>query len=350
MSALSGTNRAIALTTDTFNVFYSVEVINKRREMGQDISVETVDVANKLTLLGFGLVEFGLLLANAQTRTLEYLKYFETIPRVLNIPIQYAVAARHNNGSFIANIAAFERGVVAPILGYLRVSAERDFYSEKNSLETGLDNDGQKITDPTECKKNMETSAKLASTAVKIKLGADCCSGTIGLGLSGLVFQELAAYFQPPIPQQTLPVPQQNSTAQDPFDENDEISLLALDRIPQPLHGDPVFSAYSCAIGLMPIRFVVGDPTTNPPVIYEKSVILNWLARNPINPTSPISRRPLQPDQLLPRPGIQALIDSRLALYSKGLNEYLSTNVNTPVDETIIAQARQEQPNIQIAE
>ena len=136
------------------------------------------------------------------------------------------------------------------------------------------------------------------------------------------------------------PVPQQNSTAQDPFDENDEISLLALDRIPQPLHGDPVFSAYSCAIGLMPIRFVVGDPTTNPPVIYEKSVILNWLARNPINPTSPISRRPLQPDQLLPRPGIQALIDSRLALYSKGLNEYLSTNVNTPVDETIIAQAK----------
>ena len=109
MSALSGTNRAIALTTDTFNVFYSVEVINKRREMGQDISVETVDVANKLTLLGFGLVEFGLLLANAQTRTLEYLKYFETIPRVLNIPIQYAVAARHNNGSFIANIASIRK-------------------------------------------------------------------------------------------------------------------------------------------------------------------------------------------------------------------------------------------------
>jgi hypothetical protein len=102
-----------------------------------------------------------------------------------------------------------------------------------------------------------------------------------------------------------------------------EFNLLALEEIPLPLHADGVFRRYICPITHQPIRFPVGDPNGN--TIYERSAILNWLQ---VRRVSPITRRPLFPHQLIPKPGLQALIDHRLGFHERRLWNYLQQSLS----------------------
>ena len=102
---------------------------------------------------------------------------------------------------------------------------------------------------------------------------------------------------------------------------NGDHDLKRLAFIPKALHNDPIFQRCICPITLEPIRYIVGDP--NGHGLYEKSAIKKWIEEHG---NSPLTHKPLNQFQLVPKPGIQALIDYRLDFYSGKLKQNTQMN------------------------
>ncbi len=79
--------------------------------------------------------------------------------------------------------------------------------------------------------------------------------------------------------------------------------------IPEDLLEDEVLTQYPCAITKDPVHHPVLDPT-NGDSLYEHSVVLQHLRRNP---SSPATRNPLHPRDLIRLPALERFIESRIA-------------------------------------
>lgn len=147
---------------------------------------------------------------------------------------------------------------------------------------------------------------------------------------------------QPPSPIVSSPVPPVSTTQEEDSDvPANPYDFLAYKRsIPKILHTDVVLAKYECILALDPIRDPVGDPTGKT-ALYERSEILKALAKNPI---SPGTRLPLQPYQLVEKPAIKALIESRLKLHSDSNKAGLKLVMETPADPILQAAADAEHP------
>ena len=77
--------------------------------------------------------------------------------------------------------------------------------------------------------------------------------------------------------------------------------------IPDTFDDDPILDQYRCPITRAPIRHVVIDPTSGR--MYERAAIEEWIGRYHI---SPLTRRPLEIDDLAPASEVQAIIDNQL--------------------------------------
>ena len=77
--------------------------------------------------------------------------------------------------------------------------------------------------------------------------------------------------------------------------------------IPEEFGDDEVLSQYICPIAQNLIRHPTTDPTSGR--VYERTAIEEWIDRHH---TSPLSRAPLEKDQLVPNREVQERIDNRL--------------------------------------
>ena len=104
--------------------------------------------------------------------------------------------------------------------------------------------------------------------------------------------------------------------------------------IPEFLNEDFVFSKYCCPISSLPIRDPVGDPTTesSTTILYDRLHIVRWLSSNS---TSPVTRRPLTVEQLVPKPLLKELIDQRLHSYSVAFEKTMQEVNLEPIDDAM---------------
>lgn len=113
--------------------------------------------------------------------------------------------------------------------------------------------------------------------------------------------------------------------------------------IPQTMHDDIVLSKYICTITQEPMRDPVADPTNGGKTLYERAAIVKWLQTKN---TSPATRFTLNDFQLLERPALSALINSRLKLHSRGSRNKKPLNLNAPADPVLQAAADAEEKKI----
>ncbi len=104
------------------------------------------------------------------------------------------------------------------------------------------------------------------------------------------------------------------------FDPTDFVSLSS---IPTYLENDPILSENVCPITGLPIRHPVSDPVCRDHV-YEERAIRRWLERNPV---SPLTRKPMSPEDLMPRPDITGRIEERLNQYRDVVRRILSEGI-----------------------
>lgn len=123
--------------------------------------------------------------------------------------------------------------------------------------------------------------------------------------------------------------------------EHDPLDLLRWPCIPEALQNDPVLKRYICPISLSPIRYPVGDP--NGVTIYDFPNIVQALR---VNPVSPVTRRPLHVEQLIPKPALLALINSRLLAYEEKIKQYLREGGTPAVDGRVAQVALEENPRL----
>jgi len=112
---------------------------------------------------------------------------------------------------------------------------------------------------------------------------------------------------------------------QDEFEPVGEVqagfNLLALRKIPEPLHADALLKRYICPVTQKPIRYPVTDPNGN--AIYEREAILRWLETHG---TSPVTFRPLHARDLVLKSDLKQMIDSRLRFHGERLQNYIGQN------------------------
>lgn len=107
-------------------------------------------------------------------------------------------------------------------------------------------------------------------------------------------------------------------------DLGEQIDLKRYKFIPSELHEDEVFKQFICSITRVPIRYVVGDPTSlGSPIYYERNAIHGWLRGQNV---SPLTRKPLSISILKPCVAIQALINARLDTYTERIREEIRSN------------------------
>ena len=111
-----------------------------------------------------------------------------------------------------------------------------------------------------------------------------------------------------------------------------DLDLIHYPNIPLPLHGDQVFRQYICPITQAPIRDPVRDPT-NGMTLYERTAIVAWLQQDRDNPQSPMTRLPLQVEQLQEVPLVRNIINSRLLEYQERLTHFIEELAEEPAGQ-----------------
>ena len=82
---------------------------------------------------------------------------------------------------------------------------------------------------------------------------------------------------------------------------------LEQDGIPETFQNDIILRQFTCLITRRPILHPIGDP--NGRTYYERRAIIQWLKTSS---ESPVTRQPLQVEQLVETPALAALIAARL--------------------------------------
>jgi hypothetical protein len=97
--------------------------------------------------------------------------------------------------------------------------------------------------------------------------------------------------------------------------EAEGFNLLARQTIPDQFYDDTTLMENICPITGVPIRHPVKEPVTN--TIYERAAIETWID---LHHTSPMTRLPLEKQNLILVPEIQAKINNRLQQIQNNLN------------------------------
>ena len=346
-NALSRIGTGITLVCDAAKIIETVDRIYTRNELPGMLQPF---LANRLVLLGFTIAEVGMICAGAKSQSLEKLKAVEILPRVFNLPFEFVMQIPEKL-DLLGVVSLVEKGILSPMTEIASVAAQCSYYQEKKYVEMSANdlkearrpiyerdylNDEYRITgykpvDLGECQRTIDGSIAVANASALLRLA------TVVFDSSLPIYERLSFYlFGRRIPNQ----PAQNIQNAEVQDENEGLDLRLLSVIPAPLHGDAVFSKFICPISQLPIRDPVRDPTTvgNAKVLYEREVILRWLQ---INPTSPYTMEPLEPDELIECPALKLVIDDRLDHHSRELIRYFQNRQDDPInreDQEIIDQ------------
>ena len=249
------------------------------------------------------------------------LKGLELVFRVADCFTSVCGEAHACSPGLKGKVKVIERGVVAPIIALARTVLElevmelEDFLSlspeEREANKTIKDSEGNFLRD-------------LPTDSAEIRELINYNKGNINPHRIARLLEE-SAFVANTIVQSDVPIQNEAQDIQQAATPrlNDRIlafvnektdGFLSLDSIPDFLHDDLVFSRYVCPISLQPIRYPVADP--NGVTVYELGAITEALRNNPV---SPVTRRPLTVEQLLPRPALKALIDHRLQYHENQL-------------------------------
>ncbi len=258
-------------------------------------------------------------------------------------------------------VGHFERNMLCPMVGLCRSYAEAEVLEEKAYLELSpeefaatkrtIEKDDKtggttafthKPLDREECQKvisefsSFSDKAKIFEAVVQSGLLTTCAIGIearckklaevlqarehyIHPGVPALLDHNvLAAIILPP---ESVSLPPRVQPAQDLLINS--LDLLASPSIPEALQDDVVFSANICPISREPIRHPVGDPNNR--TIYERDYLYRAIDQTGL---SPITRRPLTREQLIPMPDLQNRIDSRLRMYQEAFRAYIAEHQN----------------------
>ncbi len=310
----SSTARVLVAVGDILNV---VEAMNKRdsaQRRNLDTTWETASVVHRLALLGFTCVETSLLLNGSNPEKLALLKRLEELPRAAGIPIELELQKPDIDGTTTSAIRVLSKGIIAPFADMLRVRYEESGYQAQAYLKAHHEDPtaqmpvyetvysgessstkliGYKLIDPLECRKTIQGATTYANIATSMRV----------------VCEELGRFLSP--------APLQESDVEEPAEWHD---LLALQRIPPPLHNDVIFRQYMCLITREPIRDPVRDP--NGHTLYERAAIYNWL-NGDSRRGSPTTRLPMTIRDLQEVPAVRAIIDARLQFHQQILIYFL---------------------------
>lgn len=351
MSLNALTNGFVTLC-DGVNLVDSLHKTYTYRNHDENQGIRTASILNRLAILGFKAGESIAQVKGANPEKLRNIKSGELFFRVVDLPIKIHEVAQ----SEADTLRFLERAVVAPISDVIRVSAEVQVHEEnhylreyekdpQNSKRPVFESDeegcphivGYRSVDPKECKENIKSGRKTANISAVVRIASEVGIGSKSVKVSCNLYERLAYWIRARI----------NNTGTNLQHQGPAINLIALNEIPQPLENDVVFRRYTCAISQNPIRDPVGDP--NGHTLYERSEIMAWLNRG--NYTSPITRLPLRPRQLIEKPVLKRLIENRLTYHGQHLLNYIQANpnlqvhLNTPVDPNLQAAVDQENPH-----
>ena len=176
-----------------------------------------------------------------------------------------------------------------------RAKAKRPVYKLVEDCENGhYEHIGDKPVDKTECERILRTSESVARTAETVELVAAYRLPTTATGLIVIAAAFVHAFGQ---------------VYRERREQERGLGAAFLERetIPEEFEDDEILSQYTCPITQSPIRHPVIDPTSG--TMYERAAIEEWIDHHH---TSPLSRAPLEKDQLVPNREIQERIDNRL--------------------------------------
>jgi len=345
-NAISSTAKVLTAIYDTLRVVESCEKLFEAQDAHQACFLEKASVVNRLILLGFTIAEVGMVIGGKKSDALAALKAIELVPRVLDLPLTINLEATKSDGSLRSVIGLVEKGVIASGASILRVSAQSHCYIEQHYMQmspeelknakrpvyelkwNGSEHEqvlvGHKPVDLEECKDNFAKEGRngMVAAAVAYWAQSDFVETVMGEQRAPL-YERLHNFFR-------------RAPGQQAVQENPHVDVEALEvdfqrypRIPNVLHNDDVFRRFICPITHDPIRDPVRDPTNNQ-TLYERSAIVNWLR---VHRNSPMTRRPLEIDQLIEAPGIKAVIDRRLDHHRQGLLNYIEEHLQDPIPE-----------------
>ena len=348
------------------SVFHGINIacgaLNTLRSTGKlfsdndiPLSLRIADVAVQCFGVGCDIYEVDLLLHHAHATQLLQLKNVEILDKVIAIPIRCSAecirALKTEKLDFGTLIKCLERGVLSPLTDFVRVGNELDVYDEKQYLEMTPE---ELAKHPRPIYKNVgdadspiividhyepRTKENCQAYIDQFTHNANCASGMkCALDAGVLRISMKTAYYalitllQQNAAPQTGPTLSPTATAsntnvlnieqeeENPLDLIDSIDLIHQKSIPSILATiDPFFQDYLCSISHTPMKDPVQDPTGGSH-LYDKVWIL-WALRR--ERKSPITRLPLQPHQLIPRPDLKALINTRLRMHQERIQQIM---------------------------
>jgi U-box domain. len=351
----------------------AVNELLKRSEENEGKALQTASAVNKLVLLGFSIGEIGALLGGASSSSLMHLKSWELLPRGAELPIEAGkyIVKLTKDPSVENHIQLVEKGLIAPISGFIGTLADASAYYEKHFIEMSPEEreqatrpvyeydsfeesfvlTGYKPVNLEECQKNLAMLQNLSSASGCVRISAELEIIGNSYKSAKSLYGQLALFFERHGERissfqhrcKEAPIQQNETPKEKEEDLQENISLRALPFIPSPLHQDEVFKQYICPITQLPIRHPVGDP--NGCTVYERSAILAWLM---IQSVSPITKEPLTPDKLIERPALELLINRRLQEHEEKLWAYVASSpqlqeqLSSPPPSELIQDVEQE--------
>ncbi len=295
--------------------------------------LDQLSLGNRVVNVTFSIADVAFTIAGADNATMEQLKQLETYSRTSNVFVQIAKQYNQMEPGFQGKLVFIERGIVAPTVDVARSIFESDAYREKGLL--GRLSKEKNPIQYEECKKRLDDSVTGVRNSTFIRAGAEF---SVVSSAAKTIYQRLADRF---IPLRHAAGANQANAA------NNVFSLVALNRIPDEFANDVILSRYICPISQAPIRFPVGDPDGTH--VYEREEIIAWIR---LRHTSPMTRRALNEQDLVPKPALQALINHRLRFHEQHLMAYVAQsplyqlNETLPADPNLQGNANQENPNL----
>jgi hypothetical protein len=383
--------KGFVLACDVLNLLNG---INKIQESENNRWMHAAYLVNRIVILGCTFTHIGLELNGAKSETLEREKIIELIPRFTDVFVRFGreLALLEESGTPL-NIQTlfrpFQKGILAPFSDLAITGIEFEAYNDKHYLDMTpeefekvrhkefCDDNGNVYEydiSLEDCKLELEQAPKMLMAASLARFAFEACAiNATANTCSSLIhymrnFRRLANDLEaannqaPPLPRradanipaipplQPPPVRRAAIPPANPIEEfsEDDIGLFVnLPFIPPPLYNDPLFKKFICPITTCPIRDPVGDPYTST-TLYEKSAILEWLS---IRQVSPLTRIPLEPAQLIPKPALKNAIKHRLLYHQKKVLEYMESPeyqaiLNAPLEEDLNLAIAQENPNV----
>lgn len=330
------------LICETENILTQVERLTAQRRPSSNRFAESAWAANQICLICLNFVEIGALIYGASSQTLEKIKSGEKICRAINIPAQNVISL--DSERTVLNY--LERGILAPIVSFLRASNEHKIYQTQNYLQMTpeelskvkipvYDVNPRGVNKIIGSKNITPEEAKLALTQAKaLQRYFNIVETIFNFGPIST-----AEYFYRSFGRRLQIEAAAEQNAEEVNHETKVFDLLARKTIPEDLHDDVVFKRYICPITQAPIRFPVGDP--NGVTLYEKEAITQALRRNPI---SPVTRLPLAVHQLVEKPALQNLINNRLQFHESRLQSFMSQGLEMSTEDHLQNEANKENP------